>query len=197
MLSNLRVFFSRSVTTSGRSGVNGVPTSTPASCRISASVVSTLPWTRISVTVSCASVASSLSWTSEIASSSASMSPLLGGARDEHLRRDVGFAVVVVAGGLAKAELADRNRERGLQLDVLGQPDLGKRLVHRHRRLDRVDRDDPGRGQELEVDVVEGVLHNLMGGRLDPQRHERDLVHQPAEVLFLLAVLRALVFRVP
>jgi hypothetical protein len=52
MLSNFRVFFSRSVTTSVRSAVKGAPISTPVSCRISASLVRTLPCTWMAVTTS-------------------------------------------------------------------------------------------------------------------------------------------------
>ena len=44
-------------------------------------------------------------------------------------------------------------------------------------------------GEEVEPDVVEGVLDDLVLGRIDPQRDERRLVHLAIDVLFELLVL--------
>ncbi len=63
-----------------------------------------------------------------------------------------------------------------------------ERLSHGHRRADVVDFDEPARRQKVHPDVVEGVLDDLMLGGIDPQRHERRLVHLALDPLFQLTL---------
>ena len=81
-----------------------------------------------------------------------------------------------------QVELTDRERARQCEIERVRQPHVRKRLPHRHRRLEIVDVNQPLRRQEVEADIVERVLHDLMRLRLDPERDERDLVHQPLEL---------------
>src|SRR5213080_2604354 len=70
-----------------------------------------------------------------VAASSAHTSALF----DADLRRHVGTPVVAVLETVAEIELADRDRHRDADVERVRQPHVGKRLRHRHRRLDVVD----------------------------------------------------------
>src|SRR5713101_6882855 len=115
--------------------------------------------------------------TTDIATSSAHTSALF----DADLAGDVRAAVVVVFEAVAQVELPDGERHGEVDLEVGRQPHVRKRLADRHCRLEIADVHEPLGGEKVEADVVERVLDDLVCVRLDPQRDERDLVHQAPE----------------
>src|SRR6516225_10521399 len=103
-----------------------------------------------------ATIVSPLDWgaASRAQTTSASNLTSLG---DGDLGRHVRPAVVVVIEAVVDVELPCGQRRRGLKLEYVGQPGIGKRPAHRHRRVQIVDVDEPLRRQEVKRDVVEGV----------------------------------------
>ncbi len=83
-------------------------------------------------------------------------------------RFDVRFLVVGEASGVRGLERAHGHRDASVDVHLPRQPHARERLPHGHRRADIVDLDEPGAGQEVHPDVVEGVLDDLMLGRIDP-----------------------------
>src|SRR5207302_10395944 len=149
--SNRFVARRRAVTSATVLGSTGAPTAMPASRRISSSLVATFPWTRISATVSWGEICSAATMTSA-ASTSGPRRPA-----DAYLRLDVGLSIVVVLDRVPNIERADGERGSRVHVDGLWQPDVRKRLAHRHRRLDVVHADQPLTRKEAEIDVVERV----------------------------------------
>src|SRR5262245_15223127 len=191
---------SRPATVSMVPASKGAPISMPARRRTSSSLVSTFPWiwteTMISSAISSAKVRPNADATYDgadgtwrpasagptarvhvrLSASSAHTSALF----DADLRRDVGTPVVRVVQRVAHVELTGGHRHSRRDFERARQPDLlvlRERLRHRHRGLDVVQVQQPLGREEIEADVVERVLHDLMRGRLDPERHERHLVH--------------------
>src|SRR5260221_14689125 len=110
MLLNLCVAERRALTASGRPSVNGAPIATPVRRCISLSGVSTLPWTRMSVTVAgdceaCAYVVSAFRQTNAAARIRYRTSARAG---DDDFRGHGRLAVVGVRDFLFEGELSDR-----------------------------------------------------------------------------------------
>jgi hypothetical protein len=97
------------------------------------------------------------------------------GNPDERL--DVGLLVIREAPRVRGFERAHRHRDTGMDVHLARQPDPGERLSHGHRRADVVDFDEPAGWKKVHPDVVEGVFDDLMFGGIDPESHERGLVH--------------------
>src|SRR2546428_4407971 len=194
-LSKRLVTRSRAATSSRAAGSTRMPPSTPASLRISSSGVAVLPWIWIAETPSICRLRRSA-----VASAKAERPALQQRAMtadhmsaDRDLGRDVGPPVIVILERVAQVQRPDGERGANGHLEIARQPHVGKRLAHRHRRAEIVDVHEPLHRQEIEPDVVEGVFHDLVGLRLDPERHQRDFVHHAHErrVVRSIAVGRA------
>ena len=97
------------------------------------------------------------------------------GNPDERL--DVSLLVIGEAPRVRGLERAHRHCDAGMNVHLARQPDPRERLSHGHRRADVVDFDEPARRKKIHPDVVEGVFDDLMFGGIDPECHERGLVH--------------------
>src|SRR6188508_528772 len=94
--------------------------------------------------------------------------------------------IVLVVDVVVDVERADRHHAAEEEVDITRQPDIWKRLAHRHRGLEIGDAQQPRRRQEIEVHVVERVLDDLMRLRLDPDGDQRDLVHHLFDLGFVV-----------
>src|SRR6267143_3960202 len=201
---------SRAATSSMVAGSTRMPTSMPASLRISSSGVAVLPWIRIAETTSgaCAIVRrAALSGPpirSVVASAKAERPALQQRtmtadhmSADLDCASDVGPPVIVIGELVAQVQGPDGERGANGHLEIARQPHVRKRLAHGHRRAEIVDVHEPWHRQEIEPDVVEGVFHDLVRLRLDPERHQCDLVHQAHERRVVRAIAVGRAFPVP
>src|SRR5262245_10785000 len=78
--------------------------------------------------------------------SSGSMSGPVG---NPGLRGDVGLAIVVIIDVVVNLNRAKRKEQLEVHIDPLRQPDLGKRLMHRHARVDVGQPGQPLTGKEV------------------------------------------------
>ena len=102
------------------------------------------------------------------------------------------FAVVGERAIVAGLERSERERDAGMNVDAARQPHPGNGCpMVIDARISSI-RTSQRRRQEVQPDVVEGVLDDLVLGGVDPQRDERRLVHLAIDVL--LGLLFLLVF---
>src|SRR6476660_2268075 len=95
--------------------------------------------------------------------------------RNTDFCRDVGLAVIVVIEGVVHRDRTNREEHADVHVDAAWQPDVWKRLEDGHRGLHVGQPRQPLPGKEIPSEIVEGVLHDLVRARVNPERHLRLL----------------------